>query len=157
MRIWRISNYADLRGSGGIRAGGRWHSRGSPIVYCADNPGTALLEVLVHLEIDDPDDVPDSYQLLSVDLPDAVTRQELDRASLPDDWRVRSELTRSLGDAWLKSMDSAVLFVPSAIVPYTVNVLINLLHPDSARLRILAVDRYPFDEQLFKGYGGVKS
>jgi RES domain-containing protein len=150
MRIWRISNYADLRGSGGIRAGGRWHSRGNPIVYCAENPATALLEVLVHLEIHDPDDLPDSYQLLSIDLPDAVARQELDRASLSDDWRARSELTRSLGDAWLKSMDSAILFVPNAIIPYTANILLNPRHPDSALLRISAADRYPFDERLFK-------
>jgi RES domain-containing protein len=153
MRIWRISNYADLRGSGGIRAGGRWHSRGSPIVYCAENPGTALLEVLVHLEIDDPDDLPESYQLLSIDLPDTVVRKELDVESLPDDWRTRPELTRSLGDAWLKGMDSVALLVPSAIVPYTVNVLLNPLHPDSTQLRISAVDRYPFDGRLFKSYG----
>ncbi|WP_155836914.1 RES family NAD+ phosphorylase, partial [Paraburkholderia mimosarum] len=43
MEFWRISNYADLRGIGGLRASGRWHYRGQPVVYLAENPALALL------------------------------------------------------------------------------------------------------------------
>jgi len=47
MELWRISNYADLSGAGGLQAAGRWHTRGKRIVYLADHPASALLEMLV--------------------------------------------------------------------------------------------------------------
>jgi RES domain-containing protein len=52
MRLWRISNYADLSGEGGRRAEGRWHERGRPVVYLAEHAALALLETMVHLEIE---------------------------------------------------------------------------------------------------------
>ena len=69
MRLWRISDHADLTGEGGLLASGRWHSRGSRIVYLADHPASALVEVLVHLEVES-EDIPSSYQLVAVDLSD---------------------------------------------------------------------------------------
>jgi RES domain-containing protein len=66
MILWRISNYADLLGIGGIEASARWHTAGRPIVYLAENPSSALLEILVHLEADE-EDRPDSYQILKVE------------------------------------------------------------------------------------------
>ena len=50
MELWRISNYADLSGIGGLKAAGRWHSQGRRIVYLADHPSSALLEMLVHMD-----------------------------------------------------------------------------------------------------------
>jgi RES domain-containing protein len=49
--LWRISDHATLDGGGGVSLSGRWHTAGRRIVYCAPNPATALLEVLVHTEI----------------------------------------------------------------------------------------------------------
>jgi RES domain-containing protein len=61
MIFWRISNYADLSGQGGLYAPGRWHNQGIPVVYCGDHPGSALLEILVHVDLSD---IPTSFQLL---------------------------------------------------------------------------------------------
>ena len=55
MILWRISAYADLSGTGGLRVSGRWHQAGRPVVYAATSPPGAMLEVLVHLEIDPED------------------------------------------------------------------------------------------------------
>ena len=63
VRVWRISNYDDLNGLGGLRAGGRWHSRGRQIVYCSEHPAAALLEILVHLDIDL---MPEHFQLIEI-------------------------------------------------------------------------------------------
>ena len=52
MILWRISNYPNLDGTGGLYVSGRWHSKGHPVVYCTLNPSTSLLEILVHMEID---------------------------------------------------------------------------------------------------------
>lgn len=69
MELWRISNYADLTGTGGLRASGRWHSRGRRIVYLADHPSSALLEMLVDM---DREFLPATYQMLRVAIPSGV-------------------------------------------------------------------------------------
>src|SRR5437867_964460 len=100
MRFWRISNFADLSGDGGLLAAGRWYSRGRRVVYLADHPASALVEVLVHLEID-PEDMPDSYQLLAIDIPDDIVSEEIKSERLSGRWWENSGTTRTLGDDWL--------------------------------------------------------
>ena len=94
MELWRISNYADLSGLGGLRAGGRWHSQGRRIVYLADHPSSALLEMLVHM---DRDLMPATYQLLRVVVPADMAVEAID-AELPPDWRSQMFTSREIGD-----------------------------------------------------------
>jgi RES domain-containing protein len=148
MRVWRISDFADLRGDGGLRASGRWHTRGRPIVYLADHPASALLEVLVHLEVD-VEDLPATYQLLATDVPDEMARRATaTEEHLSPDWIENLTVTRRLGDEWLKSAASALLRVPSAIVPSATNWLLNPRHPDAASIRVVDLVRVPFDPRL---------
>jgi RES domain-containing protein len=148
MRLWRISDYAALSGDGGLLASGRWHSRGSRIVYLTDHPASALVEVLVHLEVD-PDDLPALYQLLAVDVPDAVPFETIGEDSLATDWRERADLTRDTGDRWLRENRTALLRVPSAVIPFAINWLINPAHADAAKARVAEIIRAPFDARLF--------
>jgi RES domain-containing protein len=148
--IWRISNYLDLSGKGGLRAPARWHNAGAPIVYTASSPASALLEVLVHLELNDPEHLPDSYQLLRIDVPDSVSMTHLEEGSLDLDWRNLLELTRAARDNWLSRATSALLSVPSAIVPHTQNYLINPAHRDTKNIKIHSHGNFPFDFRLFK-------
>lgn len=147
MRLWRISNFADLSGQGGLVAPARWHSVARPLVYLADHPTSALLEVLVHFEVD-REDWPDSYQLLMVDLPDEVAFENAPPLSV--DWRVDAGETQSIGNQWLDASRTALLRVPSAIVPYTWNWLLNRAHPESNRSHIVEAVRAPFDTRLFR-------
>jgi RES domain-containing protein len=147
MRLWRISRFADLSGEGGLHASGRWHGRGRRIVYLADHPASALLEMLVHLEID-VEDLPTHYQLLAVDAPDDIAVTALGETSLPADWRTQVLATRARGDDWLRDGATALLHVPSAIVPAASNYLLNLAHADASRLSITAIVRAPFDPRL---------
>jgi RES domain-containing protein len=148
--VWRISNYLDLSGLGGLRAPARWHNAGAPIVYTASSPSSALLEVLVHLELGAPEHLPDSYQLLRIDVPDNISITELDESDLDPDWRKRSALTRAAGDKWLEESASALLSVPSAIVPHTQNYLINPIHRDAKLFKIHSHGNFPFDFRLFQ-------
>lgn len=150
MTLWRISNHADLAGTGGLLGAARWHSQGRPIVYLATSPASALLEILVHLELDSPRALPKAYQLLQIDVPPQVSRLDLDPSILTDDWGSQTLLTRRIGDRWLRDNASALLHVPSAIVPHTHNVLFNPLHPDARDCRVIASARYPFDPRLFR-------
>ena len=135
MTLWRISNHATLDGAGGLRAAGRWHTRGARIVYCAQNPASALLEILVHAEIA-IEDIPVAFRWLEIDAPDSVAVETVDPGILGPAWRSQPAATRRLGDHWLAASRSALLRVPSAIVPETWNVLINPLHPGAARIRV---------------------
>ncbi|MBI4366194.1 MAG: RES family NAD+ phosphorylase [Deltaproteobacteria bacterium] len=149
MQLWRISNFADLSGEGGLLAAGRWHSKGYRIIYLSDHPASALVEVLVNLEID-PDDFPESYQLLTVEVSDDVKYATIDLSQLSANWQGDQASTRAIGDDWLIANDRALLRVPSAVVPIASNWLLNPAHPDLSRMRITDVIRAPFDPRLFK-------
>jgi RES domain-containing protein len=148
--LWRISNYADLSGAGGLDARGRWHTKGSRIVYVAESPAGAMIECIVHLlRLTEDGDVPPSYQLLRLHLPDGLAVKPLGTLA-PVDWKERSEFTRAIGDDWLASMETPLARVASAIVPHTWNVLLNPLHPDAKRIEIAEVIKERFDNRLFR-------
>jgi RES domain-containing protein len=145
--LWRISNYADLAGVGGLTHSGRWHHRGRPVVYLATSAASALLETLVHLEAATPSELPRSYQLLEVELPDDATLRDAPEQSEPD-WRQRVTMTRRIGDHWLAAGDTLLLRVPSAVVGRTFNLLFNPAHPQASACRVVSVARFPFDGRL---------
>lgn len=149
MFLWRVSNYASLDGTGGLYASGRWHSRGRPIVYCSRDPATALLESLVHLEID-AEDRPERFQVLKIEAADAVSRERLQDSSLPAGWEADIAATQGVGDRWLVERRSALLEAPSVLVPETWNVLLNPLHPDIAQIKIVRVYQRVFDARLLR-------
>jgi len=148
--VWRISNHLDLSGRGGLRAPARWHNAGAPIIYTASSPSSALLEVLVHLELNDLEHLPDSYQMLKISIADSIAITELDESQLDTDWRKLPAHTRALGDQWLSASTSAILAVPSAIVPYTYNYLINPAHRDTRKIKISSHGSFPLDFRLFQ-------
>jgi RES domain-containing protein len=144
MVLWRISRHHDLSGMGGLRAAGRWHYAGQPIVYLAENPASALLEVCVHTSAND---VPPEFTLLKIERPE-VKVPSVETKELPEDWRTRLEVTRDLGTAWLKKNESVLLRVPSAIVPETVTFLFNPSDAQAKKFLITGVFLYPFDPRL---------
>lgn len=151
MRIWRISNFDDLSGVGGLKADGRWHDRGRHAVYAADHPASALLEVMVHLEIDF-EDLPTTYQLLGIDVPDDIAVETVgltDIERISQDWADDPRVTRGLLRPWFDEARTAVVSVPSVIVPFAQNYVVNPRHQDAARIRVWHVARYPHDLRLF--------
>jgi RES domain-containing protein len=143
--LWRVSRHRDLKGAGGLRAPGRWHERGLPVVYLAESPAGALLEACVHTSAND---VPPRYTLLTLEVGSRVAVSHLSLKTLPDDWIQRAEVTREIGSVWLRAGRSALFRVPSALVPATFNVLLNPLHADAEHVRIQSAVAYPFDPRI---------
>jgi len=143
--LWRISSYADLSGTGGLRVSGRWHHAGRPVVYTATSPPGAMLEVLVHLEID-PEDFPATMQLLRIEVPDSVSQVQM--PTLPPGWSADTDLTRGIGNQFLDECNALLLPVPSAIIPSTVNYLFNPRHPE-AQSATIQVELFTPDSRLF--------
>ena len=131
-----------------MRAPARWHSRGKRIVYLADHPASALIETIVHFEVD-RDQIPNQYQLLAVEVAEDTAFESVDVHNLPTDWPENLNTTRTLGDEWLDSNRTALLRVPSIIVPHASNWLLNPAHADAAKVTIAQVIRAPFDARLF--------
>jgi RES domain-containing protein len=87
-------------------------------------------------------------QYLEIDAPDAISTQTLAVDDLGRRWRENRMATRGAGDGWLHRAGTAILRVPSAIVPATWNVLVNPGHPESAQIRVVRVHRYAIDPRL---------
>jgi RES domain-containing protein len=142
MRVWRISEHADLSGRGGLFAAARWNHLGDQIVYCSDHPATAMLEILVNT---DPAELPDSYQLLEITVPDSTT---LERYEPGADWLLDEILSRDFWRVFIGANQACILEVPSAIMPQCRNYLINPTHPEADSIRIAASYRNPLDPRF---------
>lgn len=151
MHVWRLCRRPfakkPLDGGGGLHASGRWHSAPRLIVYASEALALAGLETLVHV---DPDLPPDDLVALQIEVPRGVSIRQLRPAELPRSWR-RYPAPRSvqmLGDAWLDGRHSAVLRVPSVLIPSEFNYLINPQHPEAEHIIIVAKSPFTFDARL---------
>jgi len=152
--VWRIAveapTYAanDLSGTGAKMTGGRWNGKGTPLVYCATNIALTILETVHYLR---NGALPFNRYLVRIDVPDLVweARQVLD--PLPGGWdAIPAGLgARTAGDAWIAAGASALLLVPSVIVPDEYNVLINPRHADAAAIAATTLRRWIYDPRFF--------
>jgi RES domain-containing protein len=147
---WRITKRKHARnaftGEGAREFGGRWNNPGTAIVYTAQSQSLAALEMLVHL---DSSELLEKYVLIGVEFDRSLIRP-VEPAALPRHWR--SDPTppevRSIGDDWILAGSSAVLQVPSALVPGENNFLLNPEHRDFARLRFGKPLAFRFNPRL---------
>ncbi|RLP22327.1 RES family NAD+ phosphorylase [Mesorhizobium sp. YM1C-6-2] len=142
MRIWRISNFADLSGRGGIVSAGRWNPKATPMVYCSDHPATALLEILVHI---DAHNLPPTYQLLEIEVPDSVSIASPD---LTASWQSDLSGTQQLGAMFVSANATAIMRVPCLIVPFASNYLLNPALLERDGIRIASVTSHPIDARV---------
>lgn len=148
MLLYRIvrSAYADLSGNGARLYGGRWNSEGKPMVYLASSRSLAVLESLAHLS---PTNIPDDYCMTVVEVPDN-TAEELDIKLLPQHWSEYPEqnILKQIGNKFLLDKKNLLLKVPSAIVKEEYNYLLNPLHSDADKVKIISKQPFSFDTRL---------
>ena len=107
------------------------------------------MELLVHL---DDEDGSKDYVGVPAEIPDSVGIGRLRGTDLPRDWRAypRPQALADLGSRWAAGRESAVLAVPSAIIPQELNYLLNPLHPHFKRIKIGRPEPFSFDPRLRK-------
>ena len=150
MHLWRLARwpYRALDGEGGRLHSARWHTAGRPVVYAASHLSLAVLEVIVHAE---SSELPADLYAFALEVPDDVAVEGLDAGEMPPDWsEPGSAACRARGDAWLAAGRTALLGVPSGIVPEETNYLINPRHPDAPRVTVERHRRFTFDSRLLK-------
>ena len=151
MHVWRLckTRYSAsvLAGEGGVHAGGRWHTRGGAVVYCASSESLAILEVRVHLG---PAIPRDRFTMHEIEIPDRLVGH-LDQAELSADWHMvpYTLTTQAIGDAWLSANRGAALRVPSIHSRSEFNVLLNPAHPRAKDIQVLQRRVCELDARLF--------
>jgi len=126
--------------------GGLWNSVGSSMVYTAESQARAALEMVIHLG---SSDLLDHYVLFKIGIDESLVTI-LGPRELPRSWRSDPPLlkTREIGDSWTTADTSAVLQVPSAILPAEHNFLLDPHHPDFPKLLIGRATPFRFDPRL---------
>ena len=140
MRLWRISRHRGLSGVGGTYADSRWHHAPRHILFAAEHPALAALEVLAHLHADLAH-MPTTLRLIAIDIKPRALITPVPQ--LPNAWQANIPTSQAVGDAWLERNESLLLKVPSAILPQSHNYLINADHRQ-ARTHLKETDFGPF-------------
>lgn len=151
--LWRIAVEApgyranDMRGAGAQATGGRWNGEGVPMVYCSRSIALAVLETFGHLRAAG---LPFNRFLVRIGVPEEVWNGR-EILVPPGGWDAipAGGASRDAGDRWIAGRRSALLEVPSVIVPEESNVLVNPLHPDARRLAAATVRRWSWDPRFF--------
>jgi RES domain-containing protein len=152
MLVFRITSSAfinDLTGTGAKTFGGRWNSVGCAVLYTSQNLSLAAWEVFVNLPADQ---LPSDLRMAILEIPDALVVKEIFEKDLPSDWfqQTSPEILAKIGDQWLKSLETAVLKVPSAVVRSEHNFLLNPAHPEFSRIKITSIAPFVFDPRSLK-------
>jgi RES domain-containing protein len=120
-----------------------------PVVYTSATLSLAVMELLVHL---DDDDLAKAYVAVPADIPDTLAVKRVRVVDLPRSWRryPAPAALVELGARWAAAAETAVLAVPSAVIPHELNYLLNPRHPHFKRIRVRKPEAFSFDPRLRK-------
>ena len=150
MTAWRIvkDKHAKVAFSGeGARIfEGRWNSTGVGMVYCSENLALAALEILAHIQ---PVRMRDKLRAFRISF-DASLMEVVDLRKLPKGWNAQppGPVSKHIGDDRIKSGRSAVLALPSVLVPLERTFLLNPKHPDFGKIKITDAGEFVLDRRL---------
>jgi RES domain-containing protein len=155
--VWRIAQDAltyeadDLSGAGAKKDGGRWNEVGISVTYASETCALACLETFVHLNAGG---LPLNRYLVEITIPDDIWASA--QVEIPSSLRVgwdaepAGRVSIQFGTVWVRSGSSALLVVPSVIVPEERNVVINPAHPDSVRITASKRRKWLYDPRMTK-------
>ncbi|TAF45766.1 MAG: RES domain-containing protein [Sphingobacteriales bacterium] len=151
MIVFRLSKAEfayDLSGKGAEISGGRWNSKGVALLYTSDSRALCTAEIAVHTPLGI---MPTNYQIISIEIPENSDIEQLTISSLPYNWRSfpHSYATQEIGNNFVKAAKFLILKVPSAIVQGEFNYLINPMHKNFKKIKIISILSFNFDERLF--------
>ena len=151
MELYRITQEIycdDLTGNGAKLFGGRWNSEGLQALYTASSRSLALLETLAHtpakmLQLK-------TYMLITIFVPDADLTKVVDLKELPKGWDATDihPYTQKTGDNFLSQNKKLLLLAPSVLMQEEKICVINPLHTDMKKVKIVQKRRIQFDKRI---------
>ncbi|MFM8455119.1 MAG: RES family NAD+ phosphorylase [Gammaproteobacteria bacterium] len=152
LETWRIvkKKYAEtaFSGDGSKMYEGRWHHAGIPVVYTAASLSLAALETFIHLE----QNMTIEFVALHTKIPNTISFETINESDLPKNWNASPAiiLTKNLGTNWFNQNHSAILKVPSVLIPGEYNYLLNPLHKDFSKIQRSKPIPFSFDHRMWK-------
>lgn len=152
--VYRVvrQKYADrpLDVTGTWLNGGRWNPPGVGILYTAEHPALALVEILVHMPQVPCSELP-TYRLFTLEIPDQ-SQQVLMAEELPVYWSENAYgRSQTILGEWLIKPDVLALGVPSSVMPDGMNYLLHPSHPDYGAIRVIEEKALVIDPRLWHG------
>jgi RES domain-containing protein len=156
LHLWRIAALTpaypaeDMTGGGAKATGGRWNAKGTAVLYTSENRALACLETVVHVV---SGGFPLNRILVRIDVPEDVWKaatifDTADPKNVGWDVEPAGKVSIDAGTAWVNGGASALLVVPSIIVPEEMNILINPAHPDAAKIKATKIRKWTYDTRL---------
>jgi RES domain-containing protein len=148
--VYRLtsSRFPRCDGEGARLYGGRWNSKGRAVIYAAATQSLAALEILAHAAA-----LGEDYVVIAIEIPRDLAIEEVRSGDLAL-WDLAH--TREVGDRWVERGHTAVLQVPSKVIPAEANYILNPVHPDFTRLRIANPKPFRFEERLLERLVGIR-
>jgi RES domain-containing protein len=156
VKLWRIAAETraypatDMSGGGAALRPGRWNGDKEPIIYSALTISMAVLETAAHI---DDTGLPLNRYLIELNVPELIwtSREVVNPRKLPSTWAAipAGRASVKVGSEWLSSLRSAILVVPSVIVPEESVVLINPRHVEAAKSKAKSVRLFEYN-RLFR-------
>ena len=152
MQAFRLSREkfaSPLSGKGAAIKGARWNSIGVELIYTASNRSLAMAEVAVHFTLAT---IPDDYMMVTIFIPDDISIHKLSNTDLPIDWNEfpGPSTIQFIGDKFCAVNKFCILQTPSAVTQGDFNLLINPKHAEFPKIKIIAIEKFPFDKRIFK-------
>ena len=150
MTVYRLTSarFSRCDGEGARLYGGRWNSKGRAVVYAAATQSLAALEILAHAAA-----LGEDYVVIGIDIPADLAVEEVRSGDLAR-WELAD--TRESGDRWVEQCRTAVLKVPSKVIPAEANYILNPAHPGFLRLGIATPEPFRFEERLLERFMGMR-
>ena len=150
MTVYRLSSarFPRCDGEGARLYGGRWNSKGRAVVYAAATQSLAALEILAHAAA-----LGEDYVVMAIEIPADLAIEDVRSEDLAD-WDLA--LTRAMGDRWVEEGRTAVLKVPSKVIPAEANYILHPAHPDFPRCAIGKPAPFRFEERLLERLVGMR-
>ena len=125
----------------------RWNSKDVMVIYTASSRSLACLENIVHRN---SRGLNSDFSTVSINVPTGMKIEKPDIGALRADWREFQNMpyTQAIGDEWITKGKSAILQVPSVIIPEEHNYLLNPAHRDFSKIQYLGSQPFEFDSRL---------
>ena len=152
MIVYRITKkeHAALDGTGGLFGPGRWHKKGNPVIYTSEHASLTAWEKIVHVA--SFENLPDDLLLIKIEIPGSAEILTVPEEILVPGWDEFPYCSETVdfGTSFLRKKGHLALKVPSVIIPDEFNVILNPLHPDIQKCRIISSEPFVYDERILK-------
>jgi RES domain-containing protein len=145
-RVAKTKHANDLSGEGARLFGGRWNHPLIPCLYTSATRALAILEYSVNVGLEE---MPYLLSITSINIPDKLIKA-LNPSELPADWKTvpAPSSTKNIGTQFLRALASPILKVPSVIIEEEFNYLLNPLHRESSRFKVVAIKEIKYDDRI---------